>query len=67
MNAQPLAGLLEELDSVKSKVKALPEHIPGRLIPVKLDNLPLYLDVNGLKPNGLSATGALLVKKDEQK
>jgi len=55
-----ITGLLEELD----RVKQLPEHIPGRLIPVKLDDLPLYLAVNGLKPDGLSATGALLVKKD---
>ena len=63
MKKHPLAELLEELE----QVKALPEHIPGRLITVSLDRLPLYLEVNGLKPNGLSATGALLVKKDDEK
>ncbi len=53
---------LEEFD----QIKMLPEHIPGRLITVSMDALPLYLEVNQLKPNGLSATGALLVKKREE-
>jgi len=47
-------------------VRALPEHIPGRIITVPLDELPTYLAINGLVPDGLSATGALLVKKEDE-
>jgi len=46
-------------------VRRLPEHIPGRIIELKLVDLPTYLANNGLVPCGLSATGALLVKKED--
>jgi len=38
-------------------VRALPEHIPGRIITVPLSELPTYLAINGLAPAGVSATG----------
>lgn len=55
----------EEFEQIKMKVNRMPKHIPGRLITVKLEDVPLFLEVNHLKPDGLSATGAMLVKKVE--
>jgi hypothetical protein len=55
----------EELEQVKSTARRMPMHIPGRVITLKLDDLPLYMDLNGLKPDGMSATGVLLLKRNE--
>jgi hypothetical protein len=50
----------EELE----RIKQLPKHIPGKFIDVTLDQLPDYLAVNGLKPDGMSAGGVLQVKRE---
>jgi hypothetical protein len=58
---QTILPTLEEFE----EIKRLPVHIPGRIITLSLAQLPLYLEVNNLKPAGVSATGAMLVKQDE--
>lgn len=45
-------------------LKELPKHEPGQPITISLDKLPDYLAVNGLVPNGMTAAGVLLVKKE---
>jgi hypothetical protein len=46
-------------------IKDLPVHIPGKFIDVTLAQLPDYLAVNGLIPDGMSAGGVLQVKKEQ--
>ena len=52
----------EELE----EVKRLPRHVPGKVIKITLDQLPDYLAINGLQPDGMTALGVMLVKKAEQ-
>jgi hypothetical protein len=44
----------------------LPKHIPGKSITVTLAQLPDYLAVNNLQPDGMSAGGVLQVKKETE-
>jgi hypothetical protein len=41
-------------------------HIPGKFITVTIAQLPDYLAVNQLQPDGMSAGGVLQVKKESE-
>jgi hypothetical protein len=53
---------LAELEAIRD----LPKHIPGKFITVTLAQLPDYLAVNNLLPDGMSAGGVLQVKKESE-
>lgn len=48
------------------RMKQLPKHVPGKFITVHIDDLPDYLAVNGLLPDGMSAGGVLQVKREQE-
>lgn len=51
----------EELEALKK----MPRHVPGKIIDLRLDELPDYLDLNNLRPDGMTAGGVLVVKQAE--
>jgi hypothetical protein len=48
---------------INTKGLALPAHVPGRIISVPLDLWPEYFQLNQLEPNGMKASGVLLVRR----
>jgi hypothetical protein len=51
------------VNSQIERAKKLPMFGPGIVITVPLSLLPTYLELYHLKPNGVAATGTMLVKR----
>lgn len=56
----------EPVDVTVAKAKKLPMFGPGIVINIPLSLAPAYLELYNLKPNGMSATGVVLVKRVPQ-
>lgn len=61
MNGTPTFPTRDELE----EIKRLSKHVPGKVVTISLDNLPAYLAMHRLVPNGMTETGVLLVTPEK--